>query len=338
MEHKQDDDRWTIDTIKILKKYVSIWEDPEKGKKYVFTFEVAKMQNEIADKLNNNLKSITVIRVENDTDHDSQTGYFDCLRSLIRKHRHDKLLIISTLEKRKRYLSTHTDFNYICTYNEIIQQNSFIDSNIKTIIVDRCHVLGLREFHKMLLKFQNSDSKFQLYLCGSTLCLPETIGQPFQDIYNDFCCLHHRVIPDRIIKSEDIQTDKIGKKFDNIQSMLSERKSLGSMYIIVNSKNEKQNLIQMKIDKEIGIDAIKTIDELKYQDPSRTTIVIFIKQDGGDVMNKNKLAKCLSCASTKLKSAAIIGDDDDIERIKQKYIYPRQSVLTKIIESKTLNL
>lgn len=326
---QQKDDRWTIEVIDILKKHVCVWKNLEKENEiYIFTLQVEKAQNEIVDKLNK-IKSLTVVKAENDTDHISSIGYFDFLRSLIKKHR-TEMVIITTLDKRKRYLSDNTNFNYVYTFKEIANVSSKI-----VIVIDRCHILGLHEFHKMIMQF-NTD-QLHLYLCGSTLCLTENIGQPFQDIYKKFCCVNYRVQSDRKMISEDIQIEKIDKKFDDIPSMLNEYKPKGLMYIITNSKKEKQDLLNMGIDKEIGTDSIKTINELKYQDTSRTTMTIFIKDESQ--MNKNKLAKCISCASTKPKSVVIIGNDDDLDKVMNNSVnYSHKSILSKIIELRSLNI
>ena len=320
--------------------------------------EINIMQTGIATVLND-LESLTVVRVEDDTDHESGEGYFDWMRTeLIKNHAKREIILISSLEKRKRYLTNHTSFEMIKTCKEL--ENIPPTRVFSVLIVDRSHVLGLREFDAVLSKFKSNLK--HLYLCGSTLCLPETMGKPFHDIYTSGG-VRLEVRFEKQRKSEGIQGQKIREFYPSMRSMVESCKAEGSMYIIAQNKKEKDRLLRKysSLFNDIGSDSLITLSDLTYEIPTRVTTAIFLSEEdddddeeeeerrgisdtttggggGGVKMNKNQMAKCISCATTKPKSVVIIGRDHDMNAVSRNQKSFKNSLLSTVIERTGLSM
>lgn len=326
IKSKVDDDRWEETSLKILEEYVYVQRDFDTSTRYALTNKVHDVQTESA-RILNGLESLTIVRAENDTDHNvAQSGYFSWLRTTIKENRAD-LIVVSSLKRRKQYLKTQTNFSLVHVHDE----STGYDGGYSVVIVDRCNLLGLEEFHRMLKRFKGVR---HLYLCGSLLCLPETAGQPFQDI-----CDHEKTSFNINVEvkyetiSDGIQTEKIRKFFDTAQSMIKECKPLGLMYIVVDSSSEKEALSRNGITEQIGRDSVISIRELKSDIPaSRPTTAILLSGEAHK-MNKNKIAKAISCASTKEKSVVVIGNRDDYDRVMDVKVFARKTTFSKDIVS-----
>ena len=323
-KRKLDDERWEPEAIKILKghaKFLKI----DSTRQYVFSKEVDDLQTQIVKALSD-LDAITVYTTEIDDDHNEmEKGYFPTLRNTIKKHMTDMLVV--TTSQRKPYLTTNTNFKGITDY-ENKTFTTYSADKYSVLVFDRCHSLSISDFGEAIRRFFGKKIK-TLYLFGSTLCFPNSPGQPFNDIQKSIYLMSG--ITERSVLTSDIPTkEKIAGYFDNVESMIENRKKSGYIHLFVENAPLKRSLMESLKGKSNGV-LIKTIHELKYSDsPMQTTAIVL---NESTTMNIHKLAKCFQCASPAPKSVVIIGTEHDLFRVMSKPRQSKNSVLEHLLNS-----
>lgn len=326
LKKRTDDNRWSKEVLSILKHHhdiVEVWKDDlalsDETPLYLLTKETNDIQKSIVRCIKG-LTSLTCIHTEVDDDHDSSEGYFDRLRTLTRDKRASSV-IVTPLKKRKFYLEKHTRVS-VLTYDEAITAKNV--SNYQFVIVDRCHVLGVKEFSLFLDHF--STCMKNLVLCGSMICMPETYGNPFVDIYNAAPIIVEIQDASQEEFMSDMPMHKIARSFDTMRQMLEEKKKRpGAMYVFVHTNEEKQQLEQ-DFPSELGKDTVKWRRQTLHALPARPTTCIFIR---GSDMNRAHFAKCLACSSTTPECVFVVGTFEDTDRVEKKVRYPRKNILEK---------
>ncbi|KKL26117.1 hypothetical protein LCGC14_2398490, partial [marine sediment metagenome] len=106
-------------------------------------------------------------------------------------------------------------------------------------------------------------------------------------------------------------------------------KNGGSMYLFVQSMEEKQKL-EKEFQKELGKDIVKFSKQITYSlQPRKITAILL----SGSKMNRFQFTKCVSCSSTMNKSIYVIGSSFDLNTMKEKECYPRRDILAKWLSS-----
>ena len=167
---------WDEGTAAVLSKHVAVWKDPATERMFLVPRDVWEAQTSLTRALDS--APLTLIRAETDSDHESPAGYFDALRTLVARHA-PNVLLVSCTRKRTYYLGQQVSAKVVGWTDAGRAVGAFASPPV--VVADRSHALDL--FHMERLAVDLSGRISRLYLCGSKLCLPDGVGQPFFDLH-----------------------------------------------------------------------------------------------------------------------------------------------------------
>lgn len=298
---------------------IRVWQDTKTKTTYLMKSRVYEMQEKITDwiktKEGNGGTIIRLVKAEIDDDHEDPEGYFDFLSGLVTKD----VAIITTCAKRVTYLHKHTEIQ--CTYFDPDDDVNRWNRSLKPpeiVIIDRTHVLGLKEFEILLRWMDNlSPTIGEIYFCGSPVCHPEngTIGCPFSDMVlsGSFEMVDLGKNDRQAILNKKVGRDRYYQNLkDAIKSCTKD--TAEKSYVFVSSGKQKQIITnQNNYEDEEGRnvrltdDQVKHYYQIRYDLPPRPTIFLLINKTDGKRISHSHLAKCLSCSSTNPQSVVIVG-------------------------------
>lgn len=249
---------------------------------YVFLKENANAIAKVVSSLKS-FPNLNLIQVEYDTDHDSQHGYFDWIRTQF-KDKYDTFAILYTLDKRKYYLAKNTGLPVIS-----LQDLRCRDKPLSHLLIDRCHVLNFSAFGKILSEIKTPETN--VYLAGSLFCPPEKGNMNialFSEVYAS------KLRATRMKMSGELPLDQKVKSYAPMISNITS--ALSPPYSIFTKTVTRKKQLSVKC-------RVFCNDEIRYSMPSQGQLIICLE----NTMNLHDIAKYLMCSTVKHQTVYIVG-------------------------------
>ena len=305
-----------IDSLSSISE-LEVLNDTRSNLYYVTTSEISDCQTKLLTRLLN-VDSIDLYSVDNDYDIKNPDGFFQMLRTIIKKFR-DGLEIYCPLNKRKEIIRRHARWEKVISVDDSINRED--SSSCVTLVIDRAHTLSISDLQNVLSRFNNIKS---LHLFGSISCYPEQTGQPFFDLWN---AESNSITRNTIDVSLDEK--KICGFFNSPREALKTKE--GEDYYLVVDTQETKKSIEPRIDQSERQN-ILTIREFSYNKQVKNFVVCLLQNSN---LYRSDIIKIIQGCSFMDLTLAIVGTKDEFFKAYSRQRPIRKSFFPLLIAAAT---